>query len=73
MKLMDAQIIIKLAENGLRVSESARQLYMSRTCVADHIGKIHDETGKNPLDFYDMCKLLPMAKAIVSKGDTYRD
>lgn len=73
MKMLEARIIIKLAENGLRITPVAKQLFMSRSSVTYHIKKIHATTGRNPLDFYGMCKLLPVATAIVSKEAVYRD
>ena len=67
MTLLDAEVIIRLAENGLVVSETARKMFVHRNTVVYHIQKIQENTGKNPLDFYDMCYLLPRAKATFSK------
>jgi DNA-binding PucR family transcriptional regulator len=59
---LQAEIIIALADNNLKIAEVARKIYMHRSTVVYHIKKIHRITGKNPLDFRDMCELLPIAR-----------
>lgn len=65
MTELQAEILVALAKNQLSVSETARKLYMHRTTVNYHIRQIRKLTGKNPLDFYDMCELLPQARKIL--------
>ncbi len=68
MKRQDAEIIVKLADNGLDISPTGRALFLHPNTVKYHIRKIHRETGKNPRDFYDMCELLPQAKMLLLNG-----
>ena len=65
MTTIEAQIILGLAENGLRVEATARKLYMHRTTLHRYIRNIKRTTGYNPLDYYDMGWLVPKAKTIL--------
>ncbi|MBO5715055.1 MAG: helix-turn-helix domain-containing protein [Clostridia bacterium] len=59
----EVEIIFTLAECGLNPSRAARKLNIHRNTVIYHIGEIEDFTGLNPLDFYDLQKLLERVKA----------
>jgi sugar diacid utilization regulator len=63
---LEAEIIVALAENQLRTTNASRKLYMHRTTVLYHVKEIQKATGKNPLDFYGMCELLPKARQIIT-------
>ena len=63
---LHAEIIIALADNQLKITEAAKKLFMHRTTLNYHIQKIHKTTGKNPLDFYDMCELLHTARQVIN-------
>lgn len=54
----DLKIIVALADCRMNVSEAARQLYAHRNTVAYHIRRIKKITGKDPLNFYDLCDLM---------------
>lgn len=56
------KIILALADNKMNVSEVSRQLYMHRNTVAYHITRIRQITGKDPLNFYDLYRLVMLAK-----------
>ena len=56
------KIIIALANNRMNVSEVARQLYMHRNTVAYNLERIKQITGKDPLNFYDLYRLVMLAK-----------
>lgn len=64
MTKLQAEIIIGLADNHLNVSQTARKLYMHRTTLSYHIQQIRQLTGKDPMDFYGMCELLPTARRV---------
>jgi DNA-binding PucR family transcriptional regulator len=63
---LQAEIIVALADNQMNVSEAAREIFMHRNTVKYHIRKIYKLTGKDPLDFYDMCELLPVAQQMLN-------
>jgi carbohydrate diacid regulator len=56
------KIIIALADNKMNVSAVSRQLYMHRNTVAYNLEKIKQITGKDPLNFYDLYRLVMLAK-----------
>lgn len=62
MTKLQAEIVIALAENQTNISKTASKLFMHRNSLTYHVRKIKKTTGKNPLDFYDMCELLPIAQ-----------
>lgn len=58
------EVILALADNGMKVSEVARKLYTSRQSIDRHIERIREITGKNPLNFYDLYDLLLFVKGV---------
>lgn len=61
MTKLEAEIIIALANNNLKLTDAAKSLFMHRTTVLYHVNKIRVNTRKNPANFFDMCELLPTA------------
>lgn len=66
MTKLEAEIIVGLADNRLSLTQTGQKLYMHRNSIAYHVRKIYLTTGKNPLDFHDMCALLPVARSILN-------
>ena len=58
------EVILALADNGMKVSEVARKLYASRQSIDKHIARIREITGKDPLNFYDLYDLLLFVKGV---------
>ena len=67
MRRVHAEIIIAMAEADLCVSECARQLGKHRATVESQIFDLIDITGKDARKFYDLCELLPKAKAFMEE------
>ena len=59
---MDIKVVFALADSGLNPSRAARKLFVHRNTVLHHIGEVKNYTGLDPLDFYDMTKLLERFK-----------
>lgn len=57
----DYKIILTLAKDNMKPTETARELYVHRNSVIYHIEKIRRLTGLDPLNFYDLHKLVEMA------------
>ena len=57
---MMAEVIKALADNDMNVSKTANAMHYHRNNIIYHVEKIKDETGLNPLKFYDLIKLLKM-------------
>lgn len=70
MTVEQAKVIKALADNGLRAARVAKVLYKHRNTIVFHIDSIRRQTGLNPLDFYDMQKLLPMAQRVLVEYST---
>lgn len=59
---VDFQIILALADNNMNETETARVLFMHRNTVVYHIQKIKKLTGLDAANFYDLVKLVEMAR-----------
>ena len=59
------QIILGLAANGMKPSQTARSLYMDRQTVVNNVEKIKQLTGKDPLNFYDLYELVLFVKGVI--------
>jgi sugar diacid utilization regulator len=62
MTVTQAEVITKLAENNMNTTATAKAMIMHRNSIYHHIMMIRRDTGKNPLDFYDLVALLTTAK-----------
>lgn len=58
----EIEIIKALADNNMNVSKTAKKVFACRNTVEYQISKIHNYTGLNPKNFYDLCKLLQMVE-----------
>lgn len=63
----DAEVVVTMADVGLSQAKTARKIYKCRHTIYYHCRAIKEKTGLDPMSFYDMCKLLPMAKAILEE------
>lgn len=66
MNEKQARAVIALADNNMNVQATADQLYYHRNTVIYHLSRVYEQTGKNPMNFYDLCELLPIARAVVA-------
>jgi DNA-binding PucR family transcriptional regulator len=60
------KIILALADNRMRVTEAARELFMHYSTVIYHIRLIKAITGKDPMNFYDLIDLVRMAREMLT-------
>ena len=63
-----AEVIVKLARNNINAAATAREMFMHRNTVDYHIRMIYRNTGKNPLNFYDLLELLPIAQETLGEA-----
>ena len=61
MNKEQAKIILAFAENDMKISATAKQLYRSGDNVGYHLDKIREQMGWNPRKFYDLCYLVGVA------------
>lgn len=55
---LQMEIVRTLADNSMNLSATARELYHSRTGLQHHLKRIHERTGLDPMNFYDLHELL---------------
>lgn len=60
------KIILALADNRMRVTEAAKELFMHYSTVIYHIRLIKAITGKDPMNFYDLIDLVRMAREMLT-------
>ena len=68
MTKLQAEAIMALANNGLKIKRAANQTYRNPGTIRHHINAIKEKTGLDPRDFWDMQKLVPMAEAVLEAG-----
>lgn len=68
MTLRQAETIVSLAKNNMNARATARSMFVHYQTVIYNIKMIRRNTGLNPLDFYDLYKLLPMAEEVLDNG-----
>ena len=61
---MDYRIIREMANNGMKIPEVARCVYLGRTTIYYHIEKIKQITGLDPMNFWDLHKLVKKFEGI---------
>lgn len=66
MTVLQAEIIVSLSKNRLSPSRVAKAMSYHHQTVNYHVDKIRKTTGRDPLDFYDMCQLLPEAEDVLA-------
>ena len=64
-----AHVIRGMAQNRLRVRDTARAMHYSDQTISYHVKHIRELTGKDPRDFFDMCELLKMADEVLKKEE----
>lgn len=73
MTTLEADIILALADNDMRIETTARAMYMHRTTLTKYVRKIKKDTGLDPLRFYDLEWLVARAKLVLGKyGSFYK-
>ena len=65
MTITQAEIILKLAKNNINAAATAREMFMHRNTIDYHIRMVYRNTGKNPLNFYDLLDLVIVAQEVL--------
>ena len=56
------EIILALADCKMNASEAGKKIFLHRNTVLYHCEQIKLSTGLDPFDFYDLIRLVEMAK-----------
>lgn len=65
MTLRQAETIVSLAKNNMNARATARDMFVHYQTVVYNIKMIRRNTGLDPLNFYDLQKLLSVANGIL--------
>lgn len=68
MTLAEAESVLQFAENGMRVSETAQHMFIHRNTLIYRLDKIKRVTGLDPYWFYDLYRLVPLARGVLGKA-----
>ena len=60
----EADIIFAIARCDMVRERVSRELYYHRNSLRNKVNKIKEKTGLNPYKFYDLIKLLEIAKEV---------
>ena len=66
----DKEVILALANFNMDVAKTSRGIYAHYNTIRYHVRRIKEETGLNPMNFYDLHKLveivsIPTRKLVV--------
>jgi sugar diacid utilization regulator len=67
MTKSQAEMILLYAKHSMNARIVGKELYMTAQNMHYHLKLIHYETGLNPKNFYDLCRLVGIAASV--KGD----
>lgn len=59
---VEKNIVLSYAENDMNETKTARAIHYHRNTIEYHFKKITEKYGLNPHKFYDLIKLIKMAK-----------
>ena len=68
MSVGDKRVVLTFARANMNLSKAARLAYMSRQGMRYRLENVRKNTGFNPLDFHDLCRLV---NAIEKERDEY--
>lgn len=54
-------VVIAFAKSNMRIDVAAREMNCHRNNILYHLQQIHDKTGLNPRNFFDLIKLYEIA------------
>ena len=58
----EEKLLVSYAESRMNLMRAARASNLSRSGAMYRMALIRVETGLNPMNFYDLCKLIEMIK-----------
>lgn len=59
----DKEVILALANFNMDVAKTSRAIYAHYNTIRYHVRRIKEETGLNPMNFYDLHKLVGIARS----------
>jgi carbohydrate diacid regulator len=69
MNSKEKEMILALAEHDMNISKTADGLYYHRNTITYRLNKIKEKYFLDPTNFYDLIKLVEMAKESVCEDN----
>ena len=69
MNIKEKEMILALAEHDMNISKAADSLYYHRNTITYRLNKIKEKYFLDPTNFYDLIKLVEMAKESVCEDE----
>ena len=66
---LNAKVVIEYANNNMNQAKTAKACYISPSTTSFHLDNVYKHTGLNPRNFFDLVKLVPMAKEFLRKNN----
>ena len=68
----DFEVVVEFAKNNMNVSETSRYLFMHRNTVVYRLERIKNDTGLNPLNFFELVQLLQLSGTLTIQCDYFK-
>lgn len=65
----NAEAILAFADGNMRVCEAAQIMHVAHFSISYHLDRVKSITGLDPRKFYDLAKLVLIAKKIMGGSD----
>lgn len=66
---VDVEILMSFANNGMKVSATARETFYDRRTIEYRLDRIRKAVGLNPRDFWDLHTIIGAIKAESERSD----
>ena len=64
MTVNQANIVLAYARNSMSAKDTGRELHAVDQDIHYHLRKIKEDTGLNPKNFFDLCRLVGIAASV---------
>ena len=61
MNEQQAKMIMAFAKSNMILRQAAKKVFVNECTLSYHLQRIHEQTGKNPREFFDLCYLVGLA------------
>lgn len=70
---VDKEVILAYADCNMNTYHAAKKIYLHRNTIMHHLKKVRRLTGLDPLNFYDLHKLVAMVREEHLSKEGYRE
>ena len=66
MKKNQAKVVLAFADSDMNISGTGRKLFLCRSTILWYLDAIKRDTGLDPRRFYELIKLVDIAKRVLA-------